>query len=335
MADLTIRELTPQSAALLNMAVEVETGDNNSGFINFSQLAPIIPDIKEVYADIAARDAGTSAIITNNVLVEVTDAGADPIITTGRAWYRRNIAGSPDWILVSKEEDLQGSGLISLEAYRFDAVTTDSSPASGNLRINNTDVSLGNELYIHDENINGLDISDIISELSVGTKIAFQQLSDATNAAVFEVAGAIVDNGSYSTIPVTFLTKGSGIGTGETFDDTEILGVSLFENNTAISGSDEPETIVFNPGLETQFQRPYIMPLQITDIVSPGISTVQYFARPDDGVSLFTDTGNVNAGTITELNTYLDSQTDLTWHVVRVVVTLSRQAVIRRLLNIS
>ena len=117
MADVRISDLTPAGQALLTQLLEVDDTVNSES-ISIQQLVDLlntgqVPGIQDTYANIAARDLDQANVPDDNI-VEVTDASDDVLVNSGRAWYGRNTAGSPDWILLFGE-DLAGSGGAATE----------------------------------------------------------------------------------------------------------------------------------------------------------------------------------------------------------------------------
>lgn len=224
---------------------------------------------------------------------------------------------------------LGGATNIKFEAWSFDVATADADPGSGNMRFDNASTSLTTFIYVSNQNAQGQDVSEILDDLNAGSNIAMQQVSNIAKAALFDVSGPVVDAGTYRKIPVTFVSEGGG----GAFDDTEVLGWSIFPEGGSLVSSDEPERIDFEDNLDTQYQSQYLTPIQITDITSNGISTITYSAAPDDGTYDFA--GNIENDNIANLNTYLDGLGDAIWVVIQTNVVLSRASSIRRIKNVS
>ena len=222
-----------------------------------------------------------------------------------------------------------GGTQIKFEAWNFDDGVADADPGSGNFRFDNVDPTLATFIFISNDNAQGQDLSEILDDLATGSNIGMQQISNIAKAFLYDVSADVIDAGAYRKILVTFLSQGGG----GVFGDTETIAFSLIPVGSAVVGTDEPERIDFEDNLDTLYQTQHIMPLQIADILSPGISAITYSAAPDDGT--FDFAGNVENVNIVALNIYLAAQTNGTWHVVRRVVTLSRASSIRVVKNLA
>lgn len=227
-------------------------------------------------------------------------------------------------------KDLIHESGIFFEAWNFDGASqADSDPGSGNFRLDNADPALATFMYIDNENHLGQDLSEILDDLSVGSNIGVQQVSNGAKSLLYDVTGAIIDGTGYRKVPVAFITQGGG---GD-IDDTELQGFAFIPVGGALSGSDEHDHIDFEDNLDDVYQTVYITPIQIVDVLSNGISAIDYSAAPDDGVYDFA--GNVENDTLFELNTYLDGLGDSLFVVVQTNITLSRASTIRRTKNLS
>ena len=100
-------------------------------------------------------------------------------------------------------------GGISSTAFQFKTDTTQGA-ASGTLRFNNATPASVTELYVSYTNKSGVDLQNVYPELlKSGVRIYIQTESDATKYLAADINGAITDNGSDFTIPVTNLVVGN------------------------------------------------------------------------------------------------------------------------------
>lgn len=88
-------------------------------------------------------------------------------------------------------------------SWKFDTLTTNSDPGSKKFKLNNATLASVTAIYISETTNTGVDAATAFSFLSTGDKIYIQQKSDSTKSAIFSVSGAITDNGTWVTIPVT------------------------------------------------------------------------------------------------------------------------------------
>ena len=103
-----------------------------------------------------------------------------------------------------------GGGITLATPYVFDIDTVDSDPTAGKLKFDNVVYASVTFIYIDDFNNNGLDISNLISNIRANDIIYVQQGDDATKSVLFNVSGTPVDGSGYWKIPVTHNTSGSG-----------------------------------------------------------------------------------------------------------------------------
>jgi hypothetical protein len=98
--------------------------------------------------------------------------------------------------------------------YRFQTATAPP-PGNGNIRFNAATPAATTTLYINNVNDAGTDVSRVLLNLSVGTKIVIQGQSTATDYADFTVASTPVANTGYVSIGVTYLDSGGVISNNE------------------------------------------------------------------------------------------------------------------------
>jgi len=101
-------------------------------------------------------------------------------------------------------------GLGGSLLFTFDSSTTASDPTSGKLRFNNSTPASITQMYISDTSGEGLNLTDVINNLSTGQQLLIRQQDDATKAIVVEVSSTVTDNGSWFTVPITYKSVGTG-----------------------------------------------------------------------------------------------------------------------------
>jgi hypothetical protein len=96
--------------------------------------------------------------------------------------------------------------------YYFDTTTTGGVGTSGSIRFNNSSISSVGNLYINKLDINGSDFSGFISLWSNSTTSirGFVSIKENNNASsihsIFAVIGNVVDNSTYYTVPVSYIS---------------------------------------------------------------------------------------------------------------------------------
>lgn len=98
--------------------------------------------------------------------------------------------------------------------YLFSTTTT-SGPSSGQIRLNNADPALATELYLHETDRNGTAIAGLLDEITENQQVRLQSVSSRATHATYTVSGAIVDNGSDRTIPITYREHSGALTNGE------------------------------------------------------------------------------------------------------------------------
>lgn len=99
-----------------------------------------------------------------------------------------------------------GGGMITGK-YRFDTSTA-TGPSSGRVRFDTGAYGTVTELFISDTTDEGGDATNFLGALSTGDQIYFQETNDAATFSVWEVSGAVTDEGSWFRVPVTEIANG-------------------------------------------------------------------------------------------------------------------------------
>lgn len=114
--------------------------------------------------------------------------------------------------------------------YLFDNFNYVAPPVQRSLKVNNSDPTLVTEIYFRYTNQDNLNISDILSTIGTGDVILLQSSADATKSYVYNITGAVTDQGTYYKMIVTY----SQTGLGGNFALQESVGVLFVKNvNTA------------------------------------------------------------------------------------------------------
>lgn len=128
-------------------------------------------------------------------ILPTTDGLTDQIMSTDGA-------GAVSWV-----DPPAGGGLLSAE-YRFSTSTVAADPGSGRYRFDTAAYATVTEIFIDDDTDNGVDISNLLTQIGLGDRLYFQVKSEANKFVVFDVTGPAVDNVGWFTIPVNDVLSG-------------------------------------------------------------------------------------------------------------------------------
>ena len=138
-------------------------------------------------------------------------------------------------------EGLGGGGFNGLGLWRY-RTATGSTPSSGQLQFNNTTIASATELYIHNTNDNGTDMSAFLGSLSSGSLLYIQVQDDSTQFVVVEIGTSSLAGSVYTfpilnietegTAPtnntqVALVASGTGSGGGGSSITVQDEGISL------------------------------------------------------------------------------------------------------------
>ena len=87
------------------------------------------------------------------------------------------------------------------------------------------------EIFISQTTDNGIDALNFLNSLSVGNQIYVQDQADAADFAVWEVASAVTDEGSWFRVPVTLVNGGDAIA-----NNNKTSVSFLYSSGTASAG---------------------------------------------------------------------------------------------------
>ena len=99
------------------------------------------------------------------------------------------------------------AGLLSAE-YRFSDSTVAADPGSGRFRFDTGAYSTVTEIFIDDLTDNGVDISNLLAQISKGDRLYFQNRTDSSKFVIFDVILDAVDNTGWFTIGVSAVAEG-------------------------------------------------------------------------------------------------------------------------------
>ena len=158
----------------------------------------------------------------------------------------------------------------------YSNTTVDADPGAGLFRLDDTVLANVTEMYIADDNQSTVDLSSMIQDLGVGVTIYLGNPNVKTDAACFEVSGAIVNNTGYSIIPVTFKSSGSSAFTNGT-----ILSFSfMFTTNVSSAANITDNALVRGDGGAKGIQGSGIGVSDTDDFTGVNSVTVNEIAAP-------------------------------------------------------
>jgi hypothetical protein len=95
--------------------------------------------------------------------------------------------------------------------WRFSTSTVAADPGSGNFRFDNAVPASVTAIYLDSVNQNGLNLDNLIPNISAGDEILIQQGDDPSKSVLFNVTSVPVDNTGWWTIAVTAHTDTGGL----------------------------------------------------------------------------------------------------------------------------
>jgi len=143
----------------------------------------------------------------------IPDQVEAPLVTTNKMY---NAGGNLYWDGVALNG--QSGGSITGQ-YKFETSTA-IAPGAGKIRFNNAVLASVTELFISQTTDDGFDALNFLNGLASGNQIYIQDPTDAADFAVWEVSGAVTDEGSWFRVPATLLNGGDPIGNGNKISTT-------------------------------------------------------------------------------------------------------------------
>lgn len=104
--------------------------------------------------------------------------------------------------------------------YSFDTDTASTDPGSGNLKLNNSDLSVANQLYISEFDINNVDISSYLQTIDDSTSaikghFSITNKTNTADSAMFAIVGNSTDQGAWFSLPVAWLSGSTSFSLAE------------------------------------------------------------------------------------------------------------------------
>ncbi len=190
----------------------------------------------------------TKAVTAPNPFV--TDVRGNGTFYANPAEYDINYAGFEYTVTVYTDFDdlavgspgMPGSGSFG---FLFQTSTADADPGSGGVRINHATPASATFLYVDDLTSGGLDVSALISTWDDGTGTIKGYLeilnADQSEYYIYSVSGSIVDGGTYSKIPLTYIANSGTFANAELvylrFSRTGNTGLTGATGNTGLTGA--------------------------------------------------------------------------------------------------
>jgi hypothetical protein len=104
--------------------------------------------------------------------------------------------------------------------YRFDSATASADPGAGELRLNNAALASVTALYISETDDDGGAIAGLLAALDDSTstvrgQVIIREVGAPGSFAAYAISGALTDNGTWITLPLTHLASGGSFGSGD------------------------------------------------------------------------------------------------------------------------
>lgn len=105
---------------------------------------------------------------------------------------------------------MRGGSGTGFGLWKWNASTA-GDPGAGKVSLNNADPSLATQLLVAEVSGESIDYSVVMSTVQAGDTLYLQQRDSSALAHRFKVTGAPVDNGSYRSIPVVYVSGSGGL----------------------------------------------------------------------------------------------------------------------------
>lgn len=184
--------------------------------------------------------AGTTSISSSGGSILVTQNGSAFNLEVASApvsnhndllGLQGGISGEYYHLTASEYANISGAGSVNTSVqlpWKYDISTTASDPGSGKFRLNNTTVASATALYISKVSNNGIDTYNILNAMATGDRIYLQNSSDANEAIIVTISGAITNNTTWFSVPFTV----DGQASSTTFSDKKIFSFLLIKNSS-------------------------------------------------------------------------------------------------------
>jgi hypothetical protein len=134
-----------------------------------------------------------------------THTEIDNFINTAEATIEKSVREGSVW---SPAQDILSEGIWS-----YSTSTTIEDPGSGNVRLNNADLSLATKAVMSKTTNQGVDFSSILDDLTVNSILNLREFSDVGNYLVSTIT-SITDNGTWLEADISVLGASSFSGAG-------------------------------------------------------------------------------------------------------------------------
>jgi hypothetical protein len=192
------------------------------------------------------------------------------------------------------------NGITLTIEWKFSTSTSNSDPGSGNFRYNNTIPSGVTEIYVDNITNNGVDLQTILSKIKSGFDLYIQQKDDSTKAFLFNITNNSINNSGWYTIPVSYISN----GTGGLPQNNRACTFVLFNSSTGGSSSGSTTDNFVTGGTFNSTTRDLTLNRTNGSVIITGFTdnfvTGGTLNRSTDTLTLFRQNGNVNITGITD-----------------------------------
>ena len=167
-------------------------------------------------------------------------AGATDVTATAAEVNLLDLAGlTAGWVLsadsattASWKEQIGVGGFNESAIWKFDTTTTESSPASGDIRFNNATPASVTKIFINDFTNSGGDASAYLSTLQSGDVVYIQQEDDSASFLTATLTADITDNTGWFTLDVSISDSGTLI------TNNKSTHFAMFKGAVTVGGGD-------------------------------------------------------------------------------------------------
>ena len=186
----------------------------------------------------------------------------------------------------------------------WDTAVTDTSMNSWSIRLNDADYSAATEAYVgHTDPVSHLSHGELLLDAHNGGTILFSAIDSEWRSIFFRIDGDVVDNGTYITIPISFIDESTET---DNFRDEEPISTTIFPAPASGTSSEfEDDVFRINDDGDNTKQ----IAFQASNITT---STVRTITMPDANVNL----GAFMLHTVTK--THTDFQTAATLNTIEI-----------------
>ncbi len=151
---------------------------------------------------------------TSNPAINSTISGSTANNSSDTETRGKNVAFHVD-IFASSALSSGTLGMFGF-AFAWDTGTSAADPGTARVRGNNATLASITALYINETDAWGVNIGGVLGNIDAGSVLRVSKIGAQANTIVFNVSGAVTDNGSYRTIPVTVLASNGSLSNSDT-----------------------------------------------------------------------------------------------------------------------